>query len=1026
MKLLNKILPILNVTAQVPNATYFALALGSSTIQQAYRTIEELDLFGRALSLSGEDTYMALASYKGETMKRTKEQVYELKSLWADIDVGKPSSKYQTIQEASSALEQFMKDTCFVPTDIVRSGMGLHVYWAFTHNVTVDTWGTLATKFLALCNQQGLDVDTTRALDTASVLRIPGTLHTKSGNIVSHIVDNDNLYDPNIVNQLFDLLIRDKSTIPSMGVANKPAMKLDAKTVELAKLLGMYDEPTNNGTKVINNCEQIRTMGMGFYPQWFTAMAVLKCCANGRELAHQLSSVDATRYDPAVVDKYYDQCMDGSPTTCMSFYGNNPQACDRCKHKGTIKSPIQLHTFSEVEEIVIEPQAPVAQPVQTTPIEPTEQTTPTQTPAIVQELDMTIKEDTHLLAIQSTTFEICDDGIIYNERVFDKQTGTFTVVRNVLTSSRLYYKHSIVRYVDEQPKRCHMFYAMHANGACEDLLFDIDVDFTANKITQWFANGRIYLNDIKYQGKTLMDFMNTYLHSMGFSRQERNTVDKFGWTKVDDPSNKGAKKHGFVTGAGIVTDTGLVPTHFGDNLKLHKTKEFASAGTLQGWLPVPQMYKTLKQEIGQLTMCLAFAAPLMEYASGEAKNALLSIWSPSSGLGKSQLLRAVGSVWGNPSEQFFSRQESVVARCRRLAIWNNLPACMDEMSDVSDEDMYNLAYTIAGGKEKNKLRSTGDKFIDTGSWSTVTFTTANRSFKEAIAKRAGDSEATLLRVMEYKCNFPSYEHRPEVQRYIEACMKACSENYGLAGSEFMYQLLKRPDRLDSLTAQVEHWSNKNKLQNKERFMSYALALAMMAGRWAVEFGLLDYDMDALERWVLTIFVQHNRYNTTANFMEPTTAMLNYLEQRQSNTLVVESAKRGKNQPDPKISGALDKYVIHRPSRDIRIRLEQQNQVMLISRQDFSDWCTNNHISISAILDDLGKVGVSVKEQRLTLTSGISYIPPVRCNCLVLDKTALLMCGYEVPTLVSPPAGYGSINSSKIDVNKLLEMLRRDM
>ena len=1015
MKLLNKILPVLNVTEQVPNATYFALALGSSTIQQAYRTIEELDLFGRALSLSGEDTYMALASYKGETMKRTKDQVYELKCLWADIDVGKSSSKYQTIQEASSALAQFMQDTCFVPTDIVRSGMGLHVYWAFTHNVTVDTWGTLATKFLALCNQHGLDVDTTRALDTASVLRIPGTLHTKSGNIVAHIVDNDNLYDPNIVNQLFDLLILDKSTIPSMSGVSKPARKLDANTIELAKRMGMYDEPTNNGTKVINNCEQIRTMGTGFYPQWFTAMAVLKCCANGRELAHQLSAMDSTRYDPATVDKYYDQCMDGSPTTCMSFYGNNPQACERCKHKGTVKSPIQLHTFSEVEAIVIEPQEPVVeQPVVV------EQT---QSAVVVQELDTTIREDIHLLAIQSSTFEICDDGIIFNERVFDKQTGAFNVVRNVLTSSRLYYKHSIVRYVDEQPKRCHMFYVMHANGACEDLLFDIDVDFTVNKITQWFANGRIYLNDIKYQGKTLMDFMNTYLHSVGFSRQERNTVDKFGWVKVDDPNNKGAKKHGFVTGAGIVTDSGLVPTHFGDNLKLHKAKEFSSAGTLQGWLPVPQMYKTLKQEIGQLAMCLAFAAPLMEYASGEAKNALLSIWSPSSGLGKSQLLRAIGSVWGNPSEQFFSRQESVVARCRRLAIWNNLPACMDEMSDVSDEDMYNLAYTIAGGKEKNKLKSTGDKFIDTGSWSTVTFTTANRSFKEAIAKRAGDSEATLLRVMEYKCNFPSYEGTPDIQRYIEACMKACAENYGHAGSVFMHQLLKRPDRLDSLTTQVEHWSNKNKLQNKERFMSYALALAIMAGRWAVEFGLLDYNMDELEYWVLKTFVPHNRYNTTANFMEPKTALLIYLEQRQGNTLIVESARRNKHQPDPKISGAIDKYVIHRPNRDICIRLEQQNSSMLISRHDFSDWCTANHISLSAILDDLEKVGVSVKEQRLTLTAGISYIPPIRCNCLALDRTALLRCGYEIPAMVSPPVGQGSVSSKHIDTDKLLEMLR---
>ena len=136
--------------------------------------------------------------------------------------------------------------------------------------------------------------------------------------------------------------------------------------------------------------------------------------------------------------------------------------------------------------------------------------------------------------------------------------------------------------------------------------------------------------------------------------------------------------------------------------------ELKAKGSLEQWKHIPQMYKTLDQKIGQLAMCMSFAAPFLRYGSGEATNGILSLWSSASGLGKTHVLRFAASVWGNPYEQFISREASSVARTRRMSILNNLPVFMDEVTDINDEDMYSLAYTIVGGKEKDTMKSSGD------------------------------------------------------------------------------------------------------------------------------------------------------------------------------------------------------------------------------------------------------------------------------------------------------------------------------
>lgn len=959
---------------------YYGLALRQADkqrIQRAFVDKQGLADFCAGYSSAGYDTYMALGVFSDLAQGRRAANAVGHKCYWVDLDVGKTNTpSYATLEHALLALTQFAGTTGLMPTFVVQSGKGLHVYWAMDRMLERSLWSEVGGYFSALQKQHGLVVDPSCAGDSARVLRMPGTLHTGSGATVSIAVDNSAaLYNPEdflqrIAGQLTTVPVSSRHTVPQ-SVAS-PAVFASKAVLQAT---GMIQPPTAHAEPIVRNCPALMTMGMGSYNQWFLAMTVLKRCIDGREWAHKLSSMDQ-RYDPADTDKKFDDAGDDSPARCDAFRAACPGFCAQCAYSASVTSPVQLHRIVVTPHKIEMPQ-PAGGSVGAT--------------GLSGELVIPESWSFQRVPIAHPDYLVDQRGIVKRIVTKDPQTGGYTTQEIVLCASQLYYLYSETRVVDDRPQRSYMFEAVHPGGRTEHVRYIIEQDSGPQQALRWFSNANMY-GLCGSGGKELSAFMNAYLATVVHGSPDLPTVDRFGWHKFRN--ERGEAEQGFVVGSGIITESGMKPVRYGAMAAPHAAKEFAHAGTLEKWKYIPQMYKTLGQEIGQLAICMAFAAPLMRYGSGEAKNAVLSIWSPNSGQGKSQLLAACATIWGNPQHAFFSRQESVVARMRRLALWNNIPALMDELTDVKDEDMYNLAYTLAGGKEKNKLKSSGDAFVTTGDWSTCTLTTANRSFKEAITRFAGDSEATLLRVMEYECEFPSYAHNPQVQDYINMCMALCKDNYGLAGPEFVYQLMQRPDRMTTLTRMSELWCDRNKLQTRERFMGYPLALALTAGRWAVEWGLLDYDMDALERWVLDVFIPHNRRFTSEYAPDVKELIASYIAERSSHTLIVRCEDRPPEMRDPASMLVPDQYIISKPTNnEVRMRYAFDDHELRIIARDLKTWCRYNRVSMVSMVKRLDAAGLKLRRAKVSLTKDIRAMASVVQDGYILDSDVLCKLGF---------------------------------
>ena len=137
---------------------------------------------------------------------------------------------------------------------------------------------------------------------------------------------------------------------------------------------------------------------------------------------------------------------------------------------------------------------------------------------------------------------------------------------------------------------------------------------------------------------------------------------------------------------------------------------------------------------------------------------------------------------------------------------------------------------------------------------------------------------------------------------------------------------------------------------EEELSGSPLGLAMYAGRWAVEWGILDYDMDELERWVLDTFVPHNRIQTQAFSLDFEGILAEYLVERQNNVLQVAQERRPATMTDPGLRGVPDQYVISLPLRENFIRHRAGAYGHYLGH--FQQWLRGRNVSPQVILNNL--------------------------------------------------------------------------
>jgi hypothetical protein len=938
-EILKRILPELN------QSFYYGQTTGERPRKFRASNAEDLCRIGLEYSGRGIDAYFAMASFDGP--KRSGKHAVAARSLWLDVDCGRPDDPYRTLQEGQTAVRDFVEEVGLPEPLTVCSGLGLHVYFTFDRNLSKEAWLWLAAQFKQAVDLAGLAADHHRTTDIVSVLRIPGTFNYKDGAVRPvYLLTEGEIADP---------VGFGAALVRYAGEAAETTGSLSASAdsaISLALLTGPADwDPM----PVIEGCAQVRLAG---HPQakrqsWLYMLGVMKFCRQGREAAHAISGCAPARYDPAELDRQFDSLEATGPIRCSTFQSADPRPCRACSWAGTVSTPVDIARRTGT----------AALPVRTPGLTPFEN------------YDFRVVPGQGLYRIEHPENQ-------RRSRARADPEGPPPAPEFILINENEFYITEVQADTEQiQEKRYIEFTVKYRSQTAKTVYLSIEDDLSVFSLPKWLGNHGLLPVKRTYN-EWMIDFMGSYIASLQ-SQVTREQKSHFGWTEYRSPAD-GRRGRGFVTGRTMHTDHGPVDIALSGKCQTMAEKEFIRAGSLEIWKSIPDMYKVLDQKEAQLFMCGSFAAPFMSFGAAAAKNLILSIWDARGGRGKSTLLQAVNSVWGHPTQMSCSKNDSMSARFQILSARHNLPFCMDELSSMTESELSVLMYDIANGRERRKSHRTGAELIDTGFWETVTFISSNRSVYELMRSRSAQTTAESMRVIEVPCLFENYAGTP-AGNYIERCLGLLNGNYGWAGPAFIENCFADRSAFETAAAQARDWDQKNRRSADERFWTYGLGTILAAGRLAVRYGYLNYDIGDLEKWILSSLLPKIREKIADTVQTPEGIFGEFLNSSINSTLVVMSARRPGSVSSNPLNPAMDMYVKRLPSKELMLRLEADTQTLYVSLNFLHKWCSQHHVSWDELKLSLLKNKVwTGRKMQVSLGQDVPVMGSVRVRCMKFD------------------------------------------
>ena len=864
------------------------------------------------------DNWFSPAAFSG-TSRKAKDCTGAA-ALWLDIDIGAQHAKpdYADAKLFATDFKNFMAGTGLPVPWIVSTGHGVHLYWPLGATVQPDKWSRLMARLFAACNKFGLKYDHA-ATDISRILRVPGTYNYKDTPVPVVILRKGETDLRSLV-----------AVLKQYEPVKQTAVRQEDSTRELRET-----------APVVNGCEQIRTCGAADYETWRNAARCLTFCKDGFETFHQLSEGD-DRYDVDKCNETWDALDKNKypPVLCSTFEKVHPEVCARCPAHGRVTTPVMLGKKLAVK-------------VDSTPVD----------------------------NIRGVPFESGGFSVVPHEGIkwtFNNKEGVEVTL--TIAPFEFYIMELVIDNRMLTPLRTYKARVVFPDDSYRD--FDLVVD-------EIYASGLAPIRILTQYGiapeprfeKPMVEFMRTYIAKVQNDLTPSFVRDHYGWYEVQGLS--GEHHSEFVVGAQTYTASGVKVTYLDSRAQAMAEHKMTVSGTLDEWKKIPQLYRELDQKSAQLLMCATFGSVFMPWGIGTATNVMYNFYDTVGGKGKSSLLAALASVWGDPASLPLGRTDTIAAKYQQYSVYHNLPILIDEITGMRVEDMANMLYDLVNGREKNRSNRSGTELQRGGSWQTITVSTSNQSIYEMLKTFREQTLATSMRVIEMRCDFKDYTGDVEVTRKIDSVMTAVHSNYGIAGREFIQQVLADIGNIKTeVLGSVAGFSDKYRQNNDERFWITGLGVALAAGRIAVRMGLLDYDIDALEKWIGEVLLPDMRASVKDSRQSPVSIMADFITDSINNTLTVQAHNRQGKEPPV---GMPDPYVAIEPRGSLQIRRELDSNTVIFKKTALARWAEEHGISAATLLDDLKQYpNASITDVRQDLGQGVLRYSSARQRCIAVQ------------------------------------------
>lgn len=821
-----------------------------------------------------QDVYFACSSWI-EPTERKGVNAKEQRIFWLDIDCGFDTKKrkwkdYETKDDALVALREFTDKTGLPAPTIVDSGNGVHCYWPLTEPIDKAIWKPVAEGLKFLCVKHGLKADGACTADMSRILRIPGTKNFKDVvNPVEVSVLNVGVPTP------FDELAR---LIP-IHLTDKPRAKrpLDEAT---KAILG------NNSSKfrkILERCSKDDGCPQLTYivtkqasieePLWRSGLSIAAYCEDAESAIHNISKRHPD-YDYARTEAKANAIP--GPHTCKQFESLRPTGCDDCKHKGKITSPIELG------RVILRAKG----------------------------ADNVIQAKSEALG-ETVTYHVPDYPFPYFR---GKNGGVYKTIQDEQEEAVLIYDYDfyLVDILNDKDAAgfCAWFKIHLPQDGVQEFIAPLTQLLSRDEARKILAAKGIVRN-----GKQL-DEVIYYIMAVIANQQKQKPstpmYKQYGWT----PDHKK-----ILIGNREISAFGIKFVPVSDDIK-DVNPALVKKGSYELWKKAISVYERPGMELRAFGFFCGFGSLLMPFFKSKEKSAVINLYNPESGQGKSTILQAMTSIYGNPEMNANLIQvwgDTGNAVINRMGYMNNLPSAVDEFTKVNADQLHEFLKFMATGRGKNRMDSSGknkERHNDTV-FNLISVVSSNTDFRTVVFAENAKASGEMARFLQIRIDEDKTLSKEQADEYFELLF----DNFGHAGEIYAQWLIANLELVRVKLKETQLIIDKAwNITGRERKYSATLAAVFLGAKIARELGIHNIDPVPVQAAVRKA-LEDSREEIKERDFDAMETLTSFLHENLKNTLVINSKVDSRSN--------LQEAPLLKPTNELRVRIEPDTNTIYI-------------------------------------------------------------------------------------------------
>lgn len=912
------------------------------------------------------DVYFAVNTLRENRRKqaRVHDNMAYSRCLFLDLDVGTKEGKtpkYKTQQDAVAALVEFCETVNLPLPTLVSSGYGVHCYWRFEKDLSVNAWLKYANLLYRLVLHHNFKADPNCVKDQSRVLRVPGSLNFKDKTNPKN-VKVKHLSDPVNSEDIWYTLV---DACEAAGLSTDTTQTTVGKSVGRVAGGGNLSGPAEfNGrvpdyAQVLASCAQVQFIeengGALERPHWHKGLlGLIRRCSDGREHCHRLSKKNYSNYSYDEVEtKLNEQDMAGvGPTTCavMAEVANNGK-CEGCPAKGHTISPINAPFLVRALSA-----ADLPAPQKTVTANETYTYDPPPLPG--GGYQWVTKNDAKTEAAKSQRVGV---GLMIDKEGRDHLIQFLDYVLFPLSRQQNHSgdgdQHIWCVYVpNEEPKT---------------FVLPSATIYDQRELSKVLSGQGIYVDASFF--KMVQTYMSAYVKRLQRDCKPEQKYMHYGW--VDGNT-------GFIIGDHKIMKGGkTVPVQCsGGAADLLDTFNLRRAGDLQLQIDALKHFTRHNKPNEQFYILCSLASPLIHMLDnyyGVTINA-----TGETGGGKTGLLFAAMSLWGNPRTCYMSgvakEGASPKARINGLFSMWSLPFALDEISGIEPDDARSLTYAATQPRSRTVASKEGGFQKRTGSTlasnddedfrANLLLTTSNGSLHSRLSEGSVVGAATSARVIEI--DYPVLT--PEAKIAGDEMLPIILRNYGHIGELFIRYVIENYAEVKSQVCEkAKEIDRVFGVKLAERFLSCVAPCVFVASVIARKLGLLDFDENAIMQWLMVEQLQRIRGVIEMEYTTPAIAINDLVDEYINQMVFVDKFNGRVSEP------VMPKY------QAVRGRYEKHLNIMYISSDTLHSYFARKKLPRKEFMNTLTEMKIILGAARVQLARGTDFAAG-RSQCYVIN------------------------------------------